>query len=183
MKPALSLVDPDDLLTRAATVLGNPVAVQRSPARPHESWKWEATDPREIERAVTLARESLARWRATRPAERFNLLRKFAEALADHRDELANLIVEEVGKPIRYARGEVSRAIALIEAAEHQIDREQDRQPAKTGHRREPLGLVALITPFNNPLAIPVGKLVPALLYGNAVIWKPAIAGSAIAQR
>src|SRR5437868_2099864 len=78
MKPALSLVDPDDLLTRAATVLGNPILVHRSPARPNESWKWEATDQREIERAVTLARESLARWRAIRTAERFNLLRKFA---------------------------------------------------------------------------------------------------------
>jgi len=183
MNPALSLVDPENSSPKRAAILAKPNFVHRSPSRPNESWNWQASGTAEIERAVSLGRNSLPRWRATPADQRFKLLRKFADTLATHRDELANLIFREVGKPICHARGEVARAIALIESTKEQIDRDQDRQPDKTGYRREPLGLVALITPFNNPLAIPVGKFIPSLLYGNVVVWKPAIAGSAIGQR
>src|SRR5206468_10263438 len=69
------------------------------------------------------------------------------------------------------------------DAAAKQIEPEQDRVPERTGFRREPLGVIALVGPFNNPLAIPVGKIVPALLYGNVVVWKPAVPGSRIAQQ
>src|SRR6266700_2179669 len=70
-----------------------------------------------------------------------------------------------------------------LPAAAKQIEPKQDRILRNTGYRREPLGVIGLIGPFNNPLAIPVGKIVPALLYGNAVIWKPAIPGSRIAKK
>ena len=111
------------------------------------------------------------------------MLQAFGRQLQQHEAELVDLLVEDIGKPIRYARDEVARAIALIDAAAKQIDPKQDRILKKTGYRREPLGVIGLIGPFNNPLAIPVGKIVPALLYGNAVIWKPAIPGSRIAKK
>jgi acyl-CoA reductase-like NAD-dependent aldehyde dehydrogenase len=111
------------------------------------------------------------------------LLQAFGDQLLKHEAELVDLLVDDIGKPIRYARDEVARAIALIDAATAQIEPGQDQRPEKTGYRREPLGVIGLIGPFNNPLAIPIGKIVPALLYGNVVIWKPAIPGSRIAQK
>jgi acyl-CoA reductase-like NAD-dependent aldehyde dehydrogenase len=110
------------------------------------------------------------------------VLQNFGCALQRRESELIKLLIEEVGKPIRYARGEVARAMALIAAASKQLLPRFDGDFHCTGYRRRPLGVVALISPFNNPLAIPVGKMVPALLYGNAVMWKPAVPGSHIAR-
>ncbi|MGZ5503369.1 MAG: aldehyde dehydrogenase family protein, partial [Chthoniobacterales bacterium] len=137
----------------------------------------------EIAAARAKANEAFKSWRETPVHERLRVLQSFSQHLREHETELINLLVEDVAKPIRYARGEVDRAIALIAALDQQIILEQDQLPEATGCRRVPLGVIALIAPFNNPLAIPIGKLVPALLYGNAVIWKPAIPGSRIAQR
>lgn len=182
MKPALSLVDlPSDF--NSASTPSRAEVTHRSPCRSNKEWRWAVADQSAIIKAVAITREVLPKWRGIPAQERFELLRRFGDALQSQRDELADLLVEEVGKPVRYARGEVSRAVALIEAAAEQIDRSQDGVPKKTGYRREPLGVVGLITPFNNPLAIPIGKIVPALLYGNAVIWKPAIPGTRIALR
>jgi hypothetical protein len=89
------------------------------------------------------------------------LLQAFGCQLQKHEAELVDLLVDDIGKPIRYARDEVARAIALIDAAAAQIEPVQDRRPEKTGYRREPLGVIGLIGPFNNPLAIPIGKVVP----------------------
>jgi acyl-CoA reductase-like NAD-dependent aldehyde dehydrogenase len=111
------------------------------------------------------------------------LLQAFGSQLQRHEAELVDLLVDDLGKPIRYARDEMARAIALINAAAAQVEAGQDRTPEKTGYRREPLGVIGLLGPFNNPVAIPIGKIVPALLYGNVVIWKPAIPGSRIAQK
>lgn len=184
MKPALSLIDPANDALSSFEPAGQAKSVShRSPARPEKTWQWTATDEAAAEQAATRARLALPKWRAVRATERFQLLQSFGEALKGNGDEMIELLVEEIGKPIRYARGELARSLALIQAAEQQIDRSQDKAPDQTGYRREPLGVVALITPFNNPLAIPIGKIVPALLYGNVVLWKPAIAGSAIAAR
>ncbi|MGZ5022668.1 MAG: aldehyde dehydrogenase family protein, partial [Chthoniobacterales bacterium] len=137
----------------------------------------------EIAAARAKANEAFKSWRETPVHERLRVLHSFSQHLREHETELITLLVEDVAKPVRYARGEVDRAIALIAALDQQIILEQDQLPEATGCRRVPLGVIALIAPFNNPLAIPIGKLVPALLYGNAVIWKPAIPGSRIAQR
>lgn len=139
--------------------------------------------PTEITTARERAEKAFRAWRERPANERLHVLQTFSDGLREHASELANLLVEDVRKPIRYARGEVERAIALIVAAQQQIIPEQDLVPEVTGCRRVPLGVVGLIAPFNNPLAIPIGKIVPALFYGNAVIWKPAIPGSRIAQK
>ena len=87
----------------------------------------------------------------------------------------------EIGKPIADARLEVDFALALIRAAALRAAdafATPDGKPTPYGiERRRALGTVALVTPWNVPLAIPLGKIVPALLYGNAVVWKPAPAG------
>jgi acyl-CoA reductase-like NAD-dependent aldehyde dehydrogenase len=109
-------------------------------------------------------------------------LGRAAEAVESAGEELAMQIVGEIGKPLRYARAEVQRGAALLRVAA----RLADPLPEQAGDaeiRRVPLGTIAQITPFNNPLAIPLGKLAPALRYGNAVIWKPSPAGLGVAER
>ncbi len=183
MKPALSLVKSPRDSTPPSTPARAEVVTHQSPCRSDKTWRWAAATKSEIETTVATAREILPKWRAVCASDRLKVLRHFGETLQSHRDELVDFLVEDIGKPIRYARGELARALALIDAAGQQIDPDQDSIPTKTGYRREPIGVIALIAPFNNPLAIPIGKIVPALLYGNSVIWKPAIPGTHIALR
>ena len=159
------------------------VVTHSSPQNCQRRWRLAAGQKSDIAAAVAVARETFEYWRRVRVDERLRLLQAFGCQLQRHESILVDLLVEDIGKPVRYARDEVARAIALIGAAAKQIEPKQDRILKKTGYRREPLGVIGLIGPFNNPLAIPVGKIVPALLYGNAVIWKPAVPGSRIAKK
>jgi len=114
---------------------------------------------------------------------RASMLRQVAAALQENSDPLALEIMTDVGKPITMARAEVQRAAALLHAVADRADEVlEEKTSAMTRCRRRPLGVIGLLTPWNNPLAIPVGKLAPAILYGNAVLWKPALPGSRIAQ-
>jgi acyl-CoA reductase-like NAD-dependent aldehyde dehydrogenase/nicotinamidase-related amidase len=153
-----------------------------SPLGADRSWQLPVEKKSEIGRRRATAQKAFSSWREVPLLERLKVLQTFAGSLREREQDLIKLLVEDIGKPIRYSRAEVGRALALIAAADKQLLREFDGRLSSTGYRRVPLGVVALISPFNNPLAIPMGKIVPALLYGNAVIWKPAIAGSRIAQ-
>ncbi len=159
------------------------VVTHSSPRNCERTWRVAAGRKPDIEAAVAASRKALEDWRRVPVDDRLRLLQAFGRQLEQHERQLVDLLVEDIGKPIRYARDEVARAIALIDAAAKQVEPGQDRVPQKTGFRREPLGVIALVGPFNNPLAIPVGKIVPALLYGNVVIWKPAVPGSRITQQ
>jgi acyl-CoA reductase-like NAD-dependent aldehyde dehydrogenase/nicotinamidase-related amidase len=159
------------------------VVTHSSPQNRQRRWRLAAGRKSDIAAAVAAARTVLEEWRGVHVDERLRLLQSFGHLLQQHQDQLVDLLIEDIGKPIRYARDEVARATALIDAAAKQIDPKQDRILKKTGYRREPLGVIGLIGPFNNPLAIPVGKIVPGLLFGNTVIWKPAIPGSRIAKK
>jgi len=159
------------------------VVTHSSPQNRERRWRLAAGRKSDIAAAVAVAREIFESWRRVRVDERLRLLQGFGRQLQQNKGVLIDLLVEDIGKPARYARDEVARAIALIGAAAKQIEPKQGRMLKKTGYRREPLGVIGLIGPFNNPLAIPIGKIVPALLYGNAIIWKPAIPGSRIAKK
>ena len=159
------------------------VVTHSSPQHCERRWRLASGRKSDIDAAVAASRKAFHNWRRVRVDERLRLLQAFGCQLQKHEAELVDLLVDDIGKPIRYARDEMARAIALIRAAARQVEPGQDRIPEKTGCRREPLGVIGLIAPFNNPIAIPVGKIVPALLYGNVVIWKPAIPASRIAQK
>src|SRR5256885_4754214 len=179
MKPVPLSVDLENGVLPA---VGSEIVTHRPPCS-GQVQRWPAASKSMIDSAIAAARKALDPWRGIGAGQRLKSLQAFGNQLKDHRDEIVDLLVEDIGKPIRYARGEWVRALALIDAATQQVDAGQDRSPTKTGYRREPLGVIALIGPFNNPLAIPIGKTVPALLYSNAVIWKPAIPGTRIARR
>jgi acyl-CoA reductase-like NAD-dependent aldehyde dehydrogenase len=91
---------------------------------------------------------------------------------------MANMIAIDVGKPITQSRGEMQRTAKLVEAV---ISCAQSSDGEGEGWRKVPLGVVAAITPWNNPVAIPMGKIAPALLYGNTVVWKPSPQASRVA--
>jgi acyl-CoA reductase-like NAD-dependent aldehyde dehydrogenase/nicotinamidase-related amidase len=155
----------------------------RSPQAPERSWTIAADSEARIREAVARARTSFETWSRIPIQERASLLGRIARLLKKQETEFADLIVEDAGKPIRQARGEVARSLALLDAVEQSPAPDRDAAPGRAGYRREPLGVVGLISPFNNPLAIPAGKIAPALLHGNTVVWKPAIPGARVAER
>ena len=116
---------------------------------------------------------STAAWPLPAAARR-RLLQRWRDRLQIERPALLVRLREEIGKPPRLAAEEFDRAIAHLEGAIDLID--QLREPIADGVTvyHQPLGGVALITPWNNPLAIAIGKLAPALACGNRVVWKPA---------
>jgi len=128
--------------------------------------------------ASQAAVKTQASWSCRSGSTRTAILSDWAAGIEAQEDELARLLVLEIGKPIRTARDEVLKACEFIRAATRQLEAERKRietmeSRARIWHR--PLGVVGLITPWNNPLAIPAGKIAAALVFGNGVVWKPAI--------
>ena len=128
--------------------------------------------------AVARAKAALPGWRALAPADRAKLLYGLANALEAVQEELAQLEARNAGKPIGDARGEMGMVVDTFRyyagAPERALG---DTIPVAGGVAmtfREPLGVVALITPWNFPLAIASWKLAPALAGGNTVVLKPA---------
>lgn len=155
-----------------------------NPAQPqHLLWTIEPPTRPEIASAVAVARAAQADWSATSIDARRRMLQRLEMALAGRRQQLASAIAEHTGKPIALASLELDFAERLIQATRLSGD-SSDTQASGEGWRarRCPLGVVAAITPWNNPVAIPLGKLAPALLHGNTVVWKPAIPGIGTAR-
>lgn len=121
-------------------------------------------------------------WQAVPLTERVGPLLAAADRLESAVEEWARRIVLETGKPLLEARREVQFAAELIRAATRTALADHDAEGAAGWLlRRRPHGVVALVTPWNNPLAIPLGKIAPAIAHGNTVVWKPAVPASAIA--
>ena len=130
---------------------------------------------------VAAARAAFRHWRALPLDERARRLEPLLESLPG--STLAAQMVVEIGKPITQAKAEVARAGTLVRSALREVRSTPLERAAPDGTLvvQRPVGVVAVVTPWNNPVAIPVGKIVPALLCGNAVVWKPAPAATAIA--
>ena len=129
---------------------------------------------------MAAAREALPGWANTPAPGRAAVLFRALEILGRRSEEIATAITTEEGKPIADARGEVRRAMNIIEYAAGEGRRmfgyttpsELPNTVAYTVKR--PLGVVGIITPWNFPVAIPVWKMAPALICGNALVFKPA---------
>jgi betaine-aldehyde dehydrogenase len=132
----------------------------------------------ETDAAVARAKAALPAWRAMAPADRSRLLHRLANALEAEQEDLALLEARNAGKPIGDARGEMGMVVDTFRyyagAPERLLG---DTIPVAGGVAmtfREPLGVVALIVPWNFPLTIAAWKLAPALAAGNTVVLKPA---------
>jgi acyl-CoA reductase-like NAD-dependent aldehyde dehydrogenase len=138
----------------------------------------------DVSAAVTEAARASADWRCRSLSERLACAHRLAALLDGQAGELATFIAGAIGKPVRYARAEMHRSADLVRSASSwAAEPGQGRCGPKSEYRDRPLGVIAAITPWNNPVAIPVGKLAPAMLFGNAVVWKPAPAGDEVARR
>jgi betaine-aldehyde dehydrogenase len=132
----------------------------------------------EADAAVEAARAAFPGWAAVTPADRARMLRKLASLVEEHAEELALLETRNVGKPISDSRGEVAMAAEVFQFYAGAVDKHHGETiPVPGGIDmtfREPLGVVALIVPWNFPIAISSWKLGPALACGNTVVLKPA---------
>ncbi|MCA3631280.1 MAG: CoA-acylating methylmalonate-semialdehyde dehydrogenase [Methylobacterium sp.] len=133
----------------------------------------------ELRAAVENALAAQPAWAATNPQRRMRVMMRFIELVAKYNDELADILAREHGKTIPDAKGDIQRGVEVIEVclgAPHMLKGEFT-DGAGPGidiySMRQPLGVVAGITPFNFPAMIPMWKLGPAIVCGNAFILKP----------
>ncbi len=142
--------------------------------------------------AIEAAHQALPAWKALPGPARSEILHQAANLLDANKEELARTMTREMGKPIAEARGEVKRGVVLLRYyAGEGMRALGEVYPASDGKtllysNRIPLGVVGVITPWNFPVAIPLWKMAPALIFGNTVVWKPAepasITGFALLQ-
>jgi acyl-CoA reductase-like NAD-dependent aldehyde dehydrogenase/nicotinamidase-related amidase len=125
--------------------------------------------------AVRSAGDAGRAWARADAVERAELLERWASLLEAERAAWTDRLVREIGKPRRFAEEEAGRAAAHARVAA-ELARSAGSVAIAPGVRAvaRPVGVIALLTPWNNPLAIPVGKLAPALAFGNGVVLKPA---------
>src|SRR2546429_2758430 len=134
----------------------------------------------DVDRAVATARAAWEDWRLVPAPERGNILFRFAQLLETHKPELAELMTREMGKVKAEAGGDVQEAIDMA----YYMGGEGRRlfghtTPSELRDKfmmsvRMPVGVVGAITPWNFPIAIPSWKMLPALVCGNTIVFKPA---------
>jgi alpha-ketoglutaric semialdehyde dehydrogenase len=134
----------------------------------------------EAKQAIVAAKAAFPAWRSTPAPARGNILFKAARLMDDQKTDLARTLTREEGKALKDALGEVQRSINIMEFMAGEARRlSGETLPSELPRNfsytiRQPLGVVGVITPWNFPVAIPVWKIAPALVCGNAVVFKPA---------
>ncbi len=129
--------------------------------------------------AVAAAKSAYSTWRLTPAPRRGELLFKLALILTERKDDLARLMTQEMGKTVAETRGDVQEAIDMAYYMGGEGRRLKGytapvEMPNKFGMAlRDSVGIVGLITPWNFPVAVPSWKMLPALVAGNTVVWKP----------
>ncbi|WP_156759080.1 CoA-acylating methylmalonate-semialdehyde dehydrogenase [Microbacterium karelineae] len=135
--------------------------------------------PAEVDAAVAAAKATLPGWRATGLVRRADVFFRLRQLLVERQDELAAIITSEHGKVLSDARGEISRGIENVEFAAgllHLLKGERAEQVARgvdVHSTKQPVGVVAAITPFNFPVMVPLWMTASAIACGNTVVLKP----------
>ncbi len=148
---------------------------------------------RMVDDAVHCARGAFAPWSRKSNAERVEIIKNFHQMIAVRREEFAEIIAREVGKPLWDAQAEVRAALQEIDVALHEsfkpisdFEIPEVIENAKGVCRYKPLGVLAVVGPFSSPLYFTSAQFIPALLTGNTVVFKPSekapMAGQLIAE-
>ncbi|WP_339694648.1 succinylglutamate-semialdehyde dehydrogenase [uncultured Parasphingorhabdus sp.] len=138
--------------------------------------------------AVASAREAWPGWAATAVVKRIEAVRRYANQIRNNGDELAELISRETGKPMWEARTEVDSVVKKIDIsvaafAERTPQRQLPSQAnTRTALRHKPHGVLAVLGPYNFPAHLPNGHIVPALIAGNTIVFKPSEKTPAVGQ-
>lgn len=146
-----------------------------------EAWaSIQAADEEDVDRAVRAAQRALPAWRDLPLASRAQLLRRLAELMEESSDHLATIDTTDNGKPVSQTNGQVRNAVATLRyfasvnpVSDARIISDDQQSGLLNFTRVEPLGVVAMIVPWNSPLSLASWKLAPALIAGNTVVWKP----------
>lgn len=149
-----------------------------NPARNEVIWQGKSAAPAQVAAAVSSARVAFELWADMNFDERVAIVTKFAEQLKDNQEALANTIALETGKPLWETRTEVGAMIGKVNislnAYNERTGTVENAMPgAKAMIRHKPHGVVAIFGPYNFPGHLPNGHIVPALIAGNAVVFKP----------
>ncbi|MEC9093409.1 MAG: aldehyde dehydrogenase family protein, partial [Planctomycetota bacterium] len=141
-------------------------------------WRGRSASPVEVDRAFVAARKAFQAWSELTVEERFVFARKFQTVVTEHADAFAKVISEEMGKPLWEAKTEVSAVAGKVDLAIDALRMRRDTTVAdisgvRAVTRYRPHGVMGVLGPFNLPAHLPNGHIVPAILAGNTVVFKP----------
>jgi alpha-ketoglutaric semialdehyde dehydrogenase len=143
----------------------------------------------DLDEAVNAAHQAKKEWRKLGQVARGQFLFKVANVLEENLDDIAKTMTLEMGKTLPEAKGETARGVAILRYyAGEGMRSDGDTIPSTDPEalmftKRTPLGVVGVITPWNFPVAIPIWKIAPALVYGNTVVFKPATEAAVTAAK
>lgn len=143
----------------------------------------------DLDEAVNAAHNAKKGWRKLGQVARGQLLYKVANIIEENLEDIAETMTREMGKTLPEAKGETARGVAILRYyAGEGMRSDGDTIPSTDPEalmftRRTPLGVVGVITPWNFPVAIPIWKIAPALVYGNTVVFKPATEAAVTAAK
>lgn len=152
--------------------------VSLDPAKNKQIWQGQAATESQVDAAFQAARTAFAPWADLSFAQRSEVVKNFAAKLTEHKETLAFTIAEETGKPLWETRTEVAAMIGKIDISirayqERTGEKENPMPQGRAFIRHKPHGVVAVFGPYNFPGHLPNGHIVPALLAGNTVVFKP----------
>lgn len=141
-------------------------------------WRGQSATASDVDRAIVAARKAFSLWKKVGLDDRIAIIKRYAELLDQHKEHLAHTIGQETGKPLWESRTEVAAmtgkiAISIKAYAERTGVQESDTAAGHAVLRHRPHGVVAIFGPYNFPGHLPNGHIVPALLAGNTVVFKP----------
>jgi acyl-CoA reductase-like NAD-dependent aldehyde dehydrogenase len=141
--------------------------------------EFQADDISSIQSKLELLRQGRGKWRGRSVHERVEIVQRVVAGLINHKQELAHCIVREIGKPIREARAEIDLCIERIKQLIAEADRSLATEELRREHAQaeyvsyEPLGVIGVLSSWNYPLLVGVNILIPGLLAGNTIAYKP----------
>lgn len=152
--------------------------VSTDPAKNQQIWQGQAASEVQVDAAFQAARAAFEAWADLSFTQRSDVVKNFAQKLNEHKEALALTIAEETGKPLWETRTEVAAMIGKIDISirayqERTGEKENPMPQGRAFIRHKPHGVVAVFGPYNFPGHLPNGHIVPALLAGNTVVFKP----------
>lgn len=158
------------------------------PARDETVWEGRSASPAQVDSAVQAARDAFPGWARVPFEKRLDIAKRFAQLLEENKEELALAIAQDTGKPLWETRTEVGAMIGKVAISERAYNErtgtvENPMPGARAFIRHRPHGVVAVFGPYNFPGHLPNGHIVPALLAGNTVVFKPSEMTPLVAQK
>ena len=159
-----------------------------NPATGDEHWSGQASDASDVDSAVKAARQAFITWSMMPLDDRLEIVRRYGEILAEKKEELAALISSETGKVIWDARGEAGAMAGKIDISIKSYRERTGSRESVSGTMRSRLthrahGVMAVFGPYNFPGHLPNGHIVPAIIAGNTVVFKPSELAPAVAEK